>query len=46
MTCSRCYKAYKVKAVYRFEGFQIEKQCEKCEEWTEDGMTLCDCEEE
>lgn len=46
VTCSRCNKAYTVKAVYQFKGFQIEKQCKKCGKWTEDGMSLCDCEGE
>ena len=43
VTCSNCDREYTVKAVYRFEGFQIEKQCDKCGEFTEDGHKLCDC---
>ncbi|WP_100406250.1 hypothetical protein [Bacillus solitudinis] len=45
ITCDRCDKEYTVKAVYQFKGFQIEKQCEQCGEWTDDGMALCDCED-
>lgn len=43
VTCNGCNKKYTVKAVFKFEGFQIEKQCEQCGEWTEDGYKLCDC---
>ncbi|MGM8212610.1 hypothetical protein ACLIBH_07430 [Virgibacillus sp. W0430] len=46
ITCSNCDKSYTVRAVYQFEGFQIEKQCESCGEWTEDGMLLCGCQED
>lgn len=43
VTCSKCDKEYKVKSVYQFEGFQMEKKCDKCGEWTEDGYKLCEC---
>jgi hypothetical protein len=46
VTCDRCDKEYTVKAVYKFKGFQIEKECEKCGEWSDEGMMLCDCEDE
>lgn len=45
VTCSKCDKIYTVRAVFQFEGFQMEKQCETCGKWSEDGMALCDCEE-
>jgi len=41
--CYSCEKEYTVRAVYRFEGFAIEKQCKKCNEWTDDGYYICDC---
>ncbi len=44
--CDHCNKVYVVKPQYKFEGWLIEEQCEGCGEWTEDGMKLCDCEEE
>jgi hypothetical protein len=46
VTCYTCDKKYTVRAVYEFKGFQIDMQCEKCGEWTDDGMALCDCEED
>lgn len=41
--CNKCEKTYTVRAVYKFEGFSIEKQCENCNEWTVDGDYMCDC---
>ena len=41
--CDSCHGTYVVKPQYQFEGFLIEKQCEECKEWTEDGYKLCDC---
>jgi hypothetical protein len=46
VTCDRCNKDYMVNAVYKFKGFQIEKQCEECGDYTDEGMFLCDCEED
>ena len=43
VTCNHCEKAYTVRAVYQFKGFAIEKECEKCNEWTIDGDYMCDC---
>lgn len=43
VTCSNCEKEYAVSAVYDFEGFKIERKCETCGEWTDDGYKLCDC---
>lgn len=41
--CSNCEKVYISKPQYQFEGWMIEKRCEICEEFTEDGYTMCDC---
>lgn len=43
--CDSCKKVYVVKPQYEFEGWKIEKQCEHCGEFTEDGYELCDCNE-
>ncbi|UFU00351.1 hypothetical protein KO561_05220 [Radiobacillus kanasensis] len=44
--CDNCHKTYVSKPQYIFDGWLIEKQCEQCGEWTDDGMVLCDCEDE
>jgi hypothetical protein len=44
--CDSCRKTYVVKPQFKFEGFLIEKQCEKCGEWSDDGMVLCDCDDQ
>ena len=41
--CNKCGKIYTSRAVYKFEGFAIEKQCEYCNGWTDDGDYTCDC---
>lgn len=46
VVCPRCDKPYQVKSVYKHEGFQIERKCKSCGEWTEDGYTTCNCDVE
>lgn len=43
VSCSHCDKVYISKPQYKFEGWLIESQCDKCGEFTEDGYKLCDC---
>ena len=43
VTCDSCEKVYISKPQYKFEGWLIEKQCEQCGEWTDEGYKLCDC---
>lgn len=43
VTCDSCRKVYVSKPQFKFQGWLIEKQCEQCGEWTDEGYKLCDC---
>lgn len=44
--CVSCGEEYQVEPIYDFKGWKMNKKCERCGEWTEDGMMMCDCEGE
>lgn len=45
VVCSNCERVYISKPQYTFEGWRIEKKCEKCGDFTDDGCKTCDCDE-
>ncbi|GEK34843.1 hypothetical protein [Kurthia sibirica] len=45
ITCINCDKVYVSKPQWKLEGWIIEKQCETCGKWTDEGYTPCECDE-
>lgn len=41
--CDSCDKVYISKPQYSFEGWRVEKTCDTCDEWTDNGVYTCEC---